>query len=61
LRVALEENDANAVEIGNKFAQQASGDSYAAEMAALLKHLGDYDFDGALEVLDGFKQAMNDE
>jgi hypothetical protein len=30
-------------------------------MAALLKHLGDYDFDGALEVLNGLQQAINDE
>jgi len=61
LRSALEEHDANAVNIGNSLAQTPFGRTNQASSAELLRHLGNYDFDQAVEVLEKLQQALSND
>jgi len=61
LRSALEEHDANAVNIGNTLAQTPFGRANKASSAELLRHLGNYDFDQAIEVLEILQQALSND
>ena len=61
LRTALEEYNADANEIGNRLSTHPFFKDHDKVMTALLRHLGDYDFDQALEALDTLQKAMSND
>jgi HPt (histidine-containing phosphotransfer) domain-containing protein len=57
LQAALAEHDAEAVVIGNKLALTPFGQTNATEVTEMLRHLGNYDFEQASEVLVALQRA----
>ena len=52
LGALLKESNGDAVEIAHELAQHPFGQSHDAAVSSLLRHIGEYDFDDALEVLN---------
>ena len=61
LRIAIEENDAEAVEIGNKLSQHPLGQSHSTTITELLSYLAEYDFDRSLEILERLDRDMSND
>ncbi|MCP4047819.1 MAG: response regulator, partial [Gammaproteobacteria bacterium] len=58
LRIAIEENDAEAIEIGNRLAQHPMGQSHMTSITELLHYLAEYDFDKSKETLERLNRDM---
>jgi signal transduction histidine kinase/DNA-binding response OmpR family regulator/HPt (histidine-containing phosphotransfer) domain-containing protein len=58
---ALEENDADAVELGEKLANLPFGGAHSADISELRRHLAAYDFDRSLEVVKRLQQALDND
>jgi signal transduction histidine kinase/DNA-binding response OmpR family regulator/HPt (histidine-containing phosphotransfer) domain-containing protein len=58
LRCAIDENDAEALDIGNKLAQHQAAKVYAEEVRELIAHLAKYDFEESKRALERVQKRM---
>ena len=58
LRIAIEESDAGAIDIGNRLAQHPSCQSHATTINELLGYLAEYDYDKSMETLERLNGDM---